>query len=104
MKIITRTLFCLTLFFYTLSIFALANPAAINCSKHKLKYVSIQNTGICIFLDGSYCEEWAYFRGTCQKGQNLFPGGNFDKTKVKQYCITRVNNIPLVEMCRGATK
>ena len=26
--------------------------------------------GYCIFPDGSECEEWAYYRGECQPGEN----------------------------------
>jgi len=26
--------------------------------------------GYCIFPDGSECEEWAYYRGECQQGEN----------------------------------
>lgn len=50
---------------------ALPNPAATNCVNKGYQYLLVQSTGICIFPDKSYCEEWAYFRGTCKPGQNF---------------------------------
>ena len=46
------------------------NPASVYCkeqgNKHEIRMAadSSQN-GICIFPDGSTCDEWAYFRGEC---------------------------------------
>jgi hypothetical protein len=67
------------------SIFALANPAAVNCTHHGFKYLMVQNVGICVFPDNSYCEEWAYFRGQCKPGQN-FPK---DKTQNNSQTTTK---------------
>ncbi len=51
----------------------LANPASVHC--HEQGYELEIRTdseggqyGVCIFPDGSECEEWAYFRGECQPG------------------------------------
>lgn len=52
------------------SAFALRNPAAVNCLNTGNRYILIKNIGVCLFPDGSYCEEWAYFRGQCKPGQN----------------------------------
>lgn len=46
------------------------NPASIYCEKqgNKLKIVSAADgsqKGVCIFPDGSACDEWAFFRGEC---------------------------------------
>ncbi len=51
----------------------LANPAAAYCQDQGFRYEIRQDdqgneTGICIFDDGSECDAWAYFRGEC--GQN----------------------------------
>jgi len=52
------------------------NPASVYCEQHggKLKIVTAADgsqSGICIFPDGSECEEWAYFRGECKPGDSL---------------------------------
>jgi putative hemolysin len=50
----------------------LANPASVYCEEQG--YVLEMRTddngtyGVCIFSDGSECEEWAYFRGECVPG------------------------------------
>jgi putative hemolysin len=53
----------------------MANPASVNC-KQKGGTLNIQTgadggqAGICKFSNGSECEEWAYFRGECNPGNN----------------------------------
>ncbi len=48
----------------------IANPASVYCEKQGGK-LDIRNdssggqVGICVFPDGSECEEWAYFQGKC---------------------------------------
>jgi hypothetical protein len=46
------------------------NPASVYCTaqgnKHEIRTVSDgSQIGICIFPDGSTCDEWAYYRGEC---------------------------------------
>ncbi len=44
------------------------NPASVYCKENGNKLVLAADgsqTGLCIFPDGSACEEWAYFRGEC---------------------------------------
>jgi putative hemolysin len=46
------------------------NPASVNCEQNgnKLEIRTAADgsqSGICIFPDGSECDEWAYFRGEC---------------------------------------
>ena len=53
----------------------IANPASVNCIENGGK-LSIVNKpegqiGMCTFSDGTVCEEWAYFRGECQKNNNI---------------------------------
>jgi putative hemolysin len=48
----------------------LPNPASVNCEQNgnNLEIRTAADgsqSGICIFPDGSTCEEWAYFRGEC---------------------------------------
>ncbi|MFH1220394.1 MAG: C1 family peptidase [Candidatus Eisenbacteria bacterium] len=46
-----------------------ANPAAVYCTElgYKYKIVSEPNgqRGVCVFPDGSECDEWEFFEGTC---------------------------------------
>jgi putative hemolysin len=51
----------------------LANPASVNCAQkgNRLEIRTAADgsqVGICIFPDGSQCEEWAFFRGECSQG------------------------------------
>ena len=46
------------------------NPASVYCTqqgnKHEIRTADDgSQVGICIFADGSTCDEWAYFRGEC---------------------------------------
>lgn len=49
----------------------MANPASVNCVDKggKLSIVDKPEgqVGMCTLSNGSVCEEWAYFRGECQK-------------------------------------
>ena len=51
----------------------IANPASQNCldkgGKLEIRTNSAGQYGICVFTDGSECEEWVFFRGTCRHGQ-----------------------------------
>ncbi len=54
----------------------MANPASVYCEKNggKLelrKDASGAVAGICIFPDGSECDEWAYYRGECKPGDSF---------------------------------
>ncbi len=49
---------------------SMANPAAVYCESqgYRLQPVVVADGGqsaICIFPDGSQCDEWAYYRGQC---------------------------------------
>ena len=51
----------------------LANPASVYCEEQggtlELREDSDGGVyGVCIFPDGSECEEWAYFNGECRPG------------------------------------
>jgi putative hemolysin len=51
----------------------MANPASVYCEENggKLEIradASGGQAGVCVFPDGSECEEWAYFRGECKPG------------------------------------
>jgi len=49
---------------------ALPNPASVYCEQqgNKLEILTAADgsqSGVCVFPDGSTCDEWAYFRGEC---------------------------------------
>ncbi|MGA2933828.1 MAG: DUF333 domain-containing protein [Methanomicrobiales archaeon] len=51
---------------------ALANPAAKFCEEKNYRYEIRTNPdgseyGVCIFPDKTECEEWAFYRGTCNE-------------------------------------
>lgn len=51
----------------------MANPASVYCEQqgNKLEIRTAADgsqIGVCIFPDGSECEEWAYYRGECNSG------------------------------------
>jgi putative hemolysin len=67
----------------------LANPAANYCSEQGGR-LEIQTTsdggqiGVCLFNDGSLCEEWAFFRGECRPGdQYALPEGAAETTTIE---------------------
>jgi len=52
---------------------AIANPASQKCvtdgGEVKILKEEEGERGICLFPDGSVCDEWAYFRGECSQGK-----------------------------------
>jgi putative hemolysin len=57
----------------------LPNPASVFCEEQGGKVeirtdASGNQMGVCLFEDGSECDEWAFFRGECQPGQTGSPG------------------------------
>lgn len=54
------------------------NPASVYCTQHgnKLEIHTVADgsqSGVCLFPDGSTCDEWAYFRGECGPGAQASP-------------------------------
>ena len=54
------------------------NPASVNCEQNgnKLEIHTAADgsqSGVCIFPDGSSCDEWAYFRGECGPAEQNSP-------------------------------
>jgi putative hemolysin len=47
----------------------LANPASVHCAEQggnlEMRTDEHGQYGVCIFDDGSECEEWKYYRGEC---------------------------------------
>jgi putative hemolysin len=53
----------------------LPNPAATYCEEQGYEYemrteADGSQSGVCIFTDGSQCDDWAYYRGECSPGDN----------------------------------
>lgn len=65
----------------------LPNPASVYCEQNgnKLEIVTAADgsqSGICVFPDGSSCDEWAYYRGECGPAVqiNLTPATTVEAT------------------------
>ncbi|MGC9393275.1 MAG: putative hemolysin [Anaerolineae bacterium] len=47
----------------------MANPASVYCEEQggtlDIRDTDVGQYGVCVFADGSECEEWAFFRGEC---------------------------------------
>jgi putative hemolysin len=57
---------------------SLPNPASVYCTQqgNKLEIRTAADgsqSGVCVFLDGSTCDEWAYFRGECSLAAKQTP-------------------------------
>jgi len=55
----------------------IANPASVYCEENggTLKIETAEDwnqSWICLFTDGSYCEEWSYFRNECKAGDIIY--------------------------------
>ncbi len=62
---------------------SMPNPASVFCEQQgyttDIRTASDgSQSGVCIFLDGSECDEWAYFRGECQAPASATPGSTAD--------------------------
>lgn len=66
----------------------LPNPASVYCEQNGGKLDLRQDSsggvaGICVFPDGSECDEWAYFRGECKPdSQKHDPAANTSNMKL----------------------
>ena len=58
----------------------LPNPASTHCAQSggtlDIKTGPEGQYGLCRFPDGSYCEEWAFFRRECKKGEQFEKQGD----------------------------
>ena len=50
----------------------IANPASVYCEEQWGTLVLEEGSWLCMFEDGSYCEEWSYFRGECEKWEIMY--------------------------------
>lgn len=73
-------------FFTPVSIFAIANPASVNCiDKGGVLEIRKDSAGaeygMCVFKDETECEEWSLYGNTCASGQNK--KGDYEKNKLR---------------------
>jgi putative hemolysin len=51
---------------------SMKNPASVKCIRDGGELLTVPSKegeyGVCLFSDGSVCEEWEYFRGKCARG------------------------------------
>jgi putative hemolysin len=62
----------------------IANPASVYCEENGGKLEIREGEGggqigVCVFEDGSECEEWAYYREECAPGDSLAPAVEGDE-------------------------
>lgn len=50
----------------------IANPASVYCEENGWTLVLEGGAWLCMFADGSYCEEWAFMNGECQPGEIMY--------------------------------
>jgi putative hemolysin len=84
-----RSLFCVLCFVFGLSLipgvgFALPNPAATMCDA--LGYTIREEK--CIFPDGTSCDQWAFWRGTCGQTYHIctLRGGSLEMDQKTPVC------------------
>jgi putative hemolysin len=60
---------------FATAVAALPNPASVFCEDNgytlEIRQGEGGSYGVCLFPDGSECDEWAYFRGECRPGNSL---------------------------------
>lgn len=72
------------------------DPASVYCEQHGYKH-EIQTaadgsqSGVCVFPDGSTCDEWAYFRGEC------IPRAQASPTPAKTYEPAQQASVDVIE-------
>jgi putative hemolysin len=71
----------------------IANPASVYCVKQGYKNEIRTNAdgsqyGVCIFKDGSECEEWKFYKNECKESNSLNTGSsiNIGTTTIKVAC------------------
>ena len=77
----SAVLFILAVYFLTNSAPAgvsLANPASVYCEQMNYTLKIMTNAqgdqyGLCVFPDGSACDEWQFYRGECTEVRPIVP-------------------------------
>jgi putative hemolysin len=82
----------------------LANPASVYCVEQGGALEIRQDYGggsygVCLFVDGSACEEWAYFRGECRPASE-HPSGNMNPAQA--FRLDQAVHLEVLESVAGA--
>jgi hypothetical protein len=76
--------------------FSMPNPASVYCAHHggwlELMDSLSGVTGVCVFRNKSYCEEWSYTKGLCKPDQFYLP----DRKMGTKYCFAQLPNKNLI--------
>ena len=78
----------------------IANPASVYCEENGGALVLEEGAWLCMFPDGSYCEEWSYQRWECQPGEifyNTIDDENIDFV-LPEWAKTSLTNEELEEI------
>jgi putative hemolysin len=80
------------------------NPASVFCEENggtlDLRSDAAGNVqGICVFLDGSECDEWAYYREECKPGDSL--KANPIPTELEEATATEIATEAAIEPAEG---
>jgi len=82
----------------------IANPASENCvakgGTMKIAETPAGQSGVCVFPDGSECEEWAFFHGACAPGKKDGSSSQIAGVVVGAVIGTAVV-LPIVLIARG---
>ena len=89
------------------------NPASVHCEQNGGKLEFRQDAsggvaGVCVFPDGSECDDWAYFRGECKPGDSLVklvptptPESNMPNP-ASVYCEQQGNKLEIITAADGS--
>jgi putative hemolysin len=87
----------------------LPNPASVYCleqdGKLEIRKDKDENEyGVCVFTDGSECEEWAFFRNECKKGEKNFFCKDLCGDKICQEIVCLAIGCPCAETKETCSK
>ena len=81
------------------------NPASLYCEQNgntlEIRTAADgSQSGVCIFPDGSTCDEWAYFRGECGPAAQASPTPAVTVTQPQKQVVMAREKMPRVVTCR----
>lgn len=76
----------------------IANPASVYCEENGGTLQIEEWAWLCMFDDGSYCEEWAYQRGECQPGDIFYNTLDVEDYVLPEWAKTSLTNEELDEL------
>lgn len=75
-----------------------ANPASVYCEENGGTLLLQDGEWLCIFDDGTYCEEWSYYRDECKKGEIVYNTVNEEDYVLPEWAKTSLTNEELDEL------